>query len=225
MHKKRKTNIGLIGLGALVILMILLMPKNPRSSRGLMGIGTLILLIAFVLVAAIASAVIVSSGGSLQQKALITSSEAKEGIASTLEILQIKGSDPSSSGTPHRVTRLTLVARLNAGSEVLHLNKTVLNMDTNSVTQSIAYAGNVSEGVFAAATNDYVVSYIQSGTYNEIDYVNLGDMIQLKFNVQGGLGENERVRVTILPRSGAINQIEFITPENMAQPSVVLWPS
>jgi len=48
--------------------------------KGEMGIGALIIFLAILVVAALAASVFIGSGTSLQQKALITSNEAKEGV-------------------------------------------------------------------------------------------------------------------------------------------------
>jgi len=77
-----------------------------REPKGMMGIGALIIFIAIILIAAIAASVLITTGGSLQQKALITGSQTEEAIASGIEAMTVVASDASADdpqGSPHRV--------------------------------------------------------------------------------------------------------------------------
>lgn len=225
MTRHYKPMMGLISIGALIVLLLLISSKQARPNRGLMGIGALILFIAVILVAAIAASVLIASGGSLQQKALITGSETREGISPGLEPVSIRGADPSQSGTPHAVTKLYVLARLPAGSEALSLNNTVMKLDTRAGSQDFTYAGAVANGVPSATTYDFVVTYVKSGPYQEDDYVNRGDLVNLKLNIDGQMGENRRGVLSVIPQTGNINQLEFVTPESMVDPMVILWPT
>jgi len=222
---KLKSGMSLLGLGALILLVLLASSNKARTGRGMTGIGTLIIFIAVILVAAIAAAVMISTGGSLQQKALITGNEVKEGVAPGLDVISVRGSDPSSTGTPHAVTHMTVLARLTAGANPLNLNQTILTFDTVQGMQSLNYNGTVVDLTLAAGTSDYVVTYLKEGPYQEDGYVGLGDMVKIQFNVDGNLVENMRGRITVVPRVGNINQVEFLTPDTMTQPSTVLWPT
>jgi archaeal flagellin FlaB len=224
MTNSKKSKIGLIGVGAIILLLLVASIRHNRLSRGSTGIGTLIIFIAVVLVAAIASAVLITTGGALQQKALITGNEAREGISYGLDAMAVKGSDPSQSGTPHAITHIIVMARLPAGSNVLSFNNTVLTLDTNTASQTITYGGTVSDSVLATGTSTYVISYLKQGPYHEDGYVNTGDTVKIKFNIDGRLYENMRAKVTIIPRAGSMNQLEFQTPESMTEPVTSLWP-
>ncbi|MFH1056165.1 MAG: archaellin/type IV pilin N-terminal domain-containing protein [Candidatus Altiarchaeota archaeon] len=206
-------------------MVLLASSKQTRLQRGMMGIGTLILFLAIILVASLASLVLISTGTSLQQKALITGNEAREGIASGLEVVSIRGTDASQSGTPHEITRLYLMARLPPGSSPMNLNTTTMSMDTTEASQTFTYGGTVADGTLASGTGTFVVSYMQSGPYQQDNYVNLGDMVKVRVNIDGDLGEHMKARLTILPRTGNVNQLEFVTPESMVEPVVVLWPT
>jgi archaeal flagellin FlaB len=226
MTSSKKPYLGLIGVGAIVFLLLLTSFRGIRTGKGSTGIGALIIFIAVILVAAIAAAVFISTGGSLQQKALITGNDAREGVSYGLEAISIRGSDASQGGTPHTISHITIRARLPAGSSMLSLNNTVITMDTTiSATQTFLYEGTVADSVQATGTSNFAVTYLKTGPTHEDGYVTTGDTVKLKFNIDGLIGENTRVRVTIVPRSGSMNQLEFQTPETMTEPTVVLWPT
>ena len=61
--------------------------------RAEMGIGTLIIFIALLLVAAIAAGVLIQSSGSLQEKALTTGDQAEGQIATNVRIVEVSATD------------------------------------------------------------------------------------------------------------------------------------
>jgi len=61
------------------------------NERGDIGVGTLIIFIAMVLVAAVAATVLIYTTGALQQKATKTSKEATQQISSNIVVEQVLG--------------------------------------------------------------------------------------------------------------------------------------
>ena len=214
----------LIGIGAVLVLLLVSYPKIPRPNRGAMAIGTLIIFIAVILVAAIAASVLISAAGSYQQKALITGSGAREGISHGFEAISIRGSDPSSSGTPRKITNIYVMGRLPSGYDILNLNTTVMVFDRYEGSQTMTYGGVIGVGSWSSSTTEFQVTYLQRGPYNEDGYVNLGDTAKLKFSVDGTMSEGTRGRITLIPPVGNPNIFEFITPDSMTHPVEVLWP-
>jgi archaeal flagellin FlaB len=196
-----------------------------KTSKGMMGIGALIIFIAIILIAAIAASVLITTGGSLQQKALITGAQTEESIASGVEAMTVVASDASSSGTPHRVQNFKILARLQSGSQGMNLNNTILTVDTETMSTSLTYNTTVSDDTITDSTTHYLVYYVQQGINHEPGYLNRGDVGKIIFHLQAAIGENELVRIKLIPRVGTYTQIEFYTPDSMTQQTVALWPS
>ena len=200
-----------------------------KDNRGMMGIGTLIIFIAVILVAAVAAAVLISTSGSLQQRSLTTGSQAEEGVSTGAEAVSVMATDGS---TGHDLEDFEVLLRLQAGSEPLNLNNTVVLVDTATTSQSLDYGGNVSDSVTASTTTGYVVTYIKEGPDFETNYLSRGDVIKLKFKCNdctgssdgGGIGENKKVRIKIIPRVGTTSIIEFTTPDVITDQRITLWP-
>ena len=85
-----------------------------------MGIGTLIIFIATILVAAVAAGVLISTSGVLQQRALITGQEARKKITNSVEVIQITA---DGNKTTEEMNDFEILVRLNAGSDPLQMKK------------------------------------------------------------------------------------------------------
>jgi archaeal flagellin FlaB len=201
------------------------------KQRGMMGIGTLIIFIAVILVAAVAAAVLVSTSSSLQQRSLMTGSQAEEGIATGVEAISVMATDGSSGAD---LEHFEVLIRLQAGSDSMNLNNTVVLMDTASASLSLSYNGTTDsvDSGGAVDTKHYNVYYIKQGPDYKSNYVSRGDIVKLKFNcaacsssaTTGGIAENKKVRIKIVPRVGTSTNIEFTTPDVITDSRVNLWP-
>jgi len=205
--------------------------KNKKD-KGMMGIGTLIIFIATILVAAVAAAVLVATSSSLQQRSLMTGSQAEEGIATGVEAISVMATDGSSGAD---LEHFEVLARLQAGSDALNLNNTVLIMDTQSNSLSLSYAGGADaagDDGPAVDTQHYNITYVKMGPDYKANYISRGDIVKMKFNcascsstaTTGGIAENKKVRLKIVPRIGTSTQIEFTTPDVITDSRVSLWP-
>ena len=117
-----------------------------RDRRAQVGIGTLIIFIAMVLVAAVAAAVLIQTSGVLQQKAQTTGKEATKEVSSNIDIDSIEGwrgglnSSTSKVDTfSDEIYRLDMRASLKVGSEPVDLNQVVITITDGTMTNDLRY--------------------------------------------------------------------------------------
>ncbi len=91
-----------------------------KNKRAIMGIGTLIIFIATILVAAVAAGVLISTSGVLQQRALITGQEARKKITNAIEIISILAHGNTSDES---LNNFEMLVRLDAGSDPIQMKK------------------------------------------------------------------------------------------------------
>src|SRR6056297_3958656 len=91
------------------------------ADRGQVGIGTLIVFIAMVLVAAIAAGVLVNTAGFLQATAEDAGQESVDKVTNRLDVVSTHGSVSKTGGEKY-VSRLNLTVRLAAGSGAVSLD-------------------------------------------------------------------------------------------------------
>lgn len=115
--------------------------KNDTKAQ--VGIGTLIIFIAMVLVAAVAAAVLIQTSGILQQKAQQTGKQSTQEVSANLMIKNIEGvrakTDTQLSGT---IDLLKIQLGLNVGSSPVDINQMVISVTDGTTSHNLVYAGN-----------------------------------------------------------------------------------
>ncbi len=90
-----------------------------RETEGSIGIGAMIVFIALILVAAVASTIIIKTAEELQQNAENTSSDTRDQISGKVSVADVyitTVADPLTTGSNTDVATMTVIARISSGS-------------------------------------------------------------------------------------------------------------
>jgi flagellin FlaB len=191
-----------------------------NSKRGAQGIGTLIIFIALILVAAVAAGVLIQTASSLQSKSLDVGRQSQEKITTDIEVVQVYASNTNDSDiSGAKGDNLTVLVRLGSGSSPIKLDDMIIKFDTKGNSQT------VTRGPTASSSN-YGVNYIINGT-NHIDtYLVEGDLAEFTFTVDAAtvVGESESSTIRLIAKNGAVKPVDITTPPAMVEATTYLYP-
>ncbi len=105
-----------------------------------MGVGTLIVFIAMLLVAAVAAGVLIQTVTSLQEKALSTGGQAKSQISTNAQVIEVSATD----GRNGNLTDFQQLIKLSPGSDPIKLDQIIFTVNTKDTTSTLRYRGTSS---------------------------------------------------------------------------------
>ena len=190
--------------------------RSQRNDRAEVGVGTLIVFIAMVLVAAVAAAVLINTTGTLQQRAQSTGKEATQEVASNLKVSGIYGVRNSTSVS---VWDLKMNTELSAGAVPMDLTKLVIRYSDGTNQRNYAYnSASLADG--AASNTNFATTWIRGTGTNAV--MSSGDLVQLHFNlVNAELGTRTPVSVSLIPETGSAVAADFKTPATYGTDTII----
>jgi archaeal flagellin FlaB len=207
-----------------------------RSTRAEMGVGTLIIFIAMLLVAAVAAGVLLQTAGGLQQKALSTGQQSKSEISTNARVIEVSATDAAAD---QAVENFSMQMKLSPGSDPIKLDEATLTFSTDDATTTLVYRAPVNtthycgiNGISApqnctgtsGTTGNYTVEYLINGSNHVEGNLQRGDVVRVHWRSASSLGEDEHLRINFIPKIGAPTLVEFNTPDVMSTQRVYLYP-
>lgn len=188
------------------------------------GIGTLIIFIAMVLVAAVAAAVLISTSGVLQQKAQKTGTEAIAETSSNIMVDTVTGERATDTTT--NLETYKIIVKPSAGTGRIDLNQlriTAKDKDTTATLSNAVTAGAANFNITELRDEDN--SFNASGSIYVIDS---GDLVQITIDgTAAGIAAPPRsdISFTLTPEVGNPVRIAFTTPSSYGiNTKVTLYP-
>ncbi|MFD1599435.1 archaellin/type IV pilin N-terminal domain-containing protein [Halobellus rarus] len=210
--------------------------EENDADRGQVGIGTLIVFIAMVLVAAIAAGVLVNTAGFLQATAEDAGQESVDKVTNRLDVVSSHGL-VNDTNDGKAIDSLNLTVRLAAGSGSVSLESTTIKYVSGTTAENLVFEnettndgkdlGNVtrydSGTGFGLNTSEYTAYALEDDGDTSYPVLNSqADRFEIVINtslVEGneeGLGTGDSVELDITSRDGGSTQVIFTMPQQLA---------
>lgn len=197
-----------------------------RNKKADMGMGTLIIFIAMILVAAVAASVLIATTTKLQNKALDTGKLTTQEVGTGLTAIEVYGENGSNQDLEYWYETI----KLSAGSEPIRFSDVLITMSLNDNASDYTYNGVYDcsdDSTIAAPTSskgNFGVAYQIQGTNYKNAYLNKGDVVKLCFQSPRPVNESEDIKISLVPKVGSILVIETTTPDLMVDQRVSIFP-
>ena len=203
------------------------------NDRGQVGIGTLIVFIAMVLVAAIAAGVLINTAGLLQSQAEATGEESSAQVTDRVQISTVIGvsgdvddNENTNLVTADELDRIGLTVFRSPGADNINLQNAIIEVFANGESDTLTFEGDDSDidGNFPDPDNDditdgeFEIVDIQDSTDGTL--ADTSDRAQLVFDLSGvgddaTLEEGDTVSITVTTASGGTAFVEKRAPSSI----------
>ncbi|MFC6954123.1 archaellin/type IV pilin N-terminal domain-containing protein [Halorubellus litoreus] len=186
---------------------------EAHDRRGQVGIGTLIIFIAMVLVAAVAAGVLINTAGMLEAKASDTSQDSQAQVSNHIIVVSAVGEVDTSAKT---VSHLNLTLMKAAGAGDMDLEKASFEYISDNAAKSLK------------STDSAVTLWNTDNTSDSKVLTSRDDRIVLRIDVtdadlEGGTGlqPGEKAMITIVTASGAKSLYGVNVPQTISDEEYV----
>ncbi len=192
--------------------------NNDEAAQ--VGIGTMIVFIATILVAAVAAGVLIDTSQKLQAKSTQTGEEATANVGTSIVVQSAVGGRATTSGNLEYVD---LFISLAPGAEPVDLKTMIIQYNDGTNFHVLDHATSISD------KTDFTVTEIRDED-NSIDaaagtpvwVMTTGDLVKVTFGATGAstdidLGNSVKVDINLVPKTGSEVSLGFTSPASYGQ--------
>jgi flagellin FlaB len=192
------------------------------DDRGQVGIGTLIVFIAMVLVAAIAAGVLINTAGLLQAQAQQTGEETTAEVSDVVQIQEVVGSDTGNyfgteSSTNGEINLLNVSVRLASGSDPINMSQASYTISSPRGNATVISGNNATAPIQHTAVQSLDGPNDKTSVLREQEDLLLVQIDLAEINQIEPLEETQRVKLIAQSPAGGQSFAELKTPRNIKE--------
>jgi flagellin FlaB len=195
------------------------MKKVYKREKGEFGVGTLIIFIAMIIVAAVAATVLIQTAYVLQQQAEETGNIAIQDVATGFKVIHIGGivdlNGPS-------VNTIEIKVGLLAGSPAIDMDDVLIEITDGSTDVTLKFNPNTADASNFTAT---ILRDMPPENWDQ-HVITQGDIVKIVINATAAglnLGPQTDVTLQIIPKHGVPTYTAFMVPATLTTQYVDLY--
>ena len=184
------------------------------DDRGQVGIGTLIVFIAMVLVAAIAAGVLINTAGLLQAQAQQTGEETTAEVSDVVQITEVIGTDSQDGDSDGSLDLINASVRLASGSDPVNVSQASYTISSPRGNATVVSGNNNKNDAISHTRIQGMDSNDGSVLKDQEDLL----AVEIDLENQSGiepLGESQSVKLILQAPAGGQTFKELKTPRNI----------
>jgi flagellin FlaB len=216
--------------------------------RAQVGIGTLIIFIAMVLVAAVAAGVLLRTSGGLQQKATVTGEQATKEVSTNIKVMDVLGYVNDTS--QERINAVILRVQLAAGSGDVRYGDIILAYQSGNnyvvgisfngsggdasqgilnLTDDISRAENVVNGTDMDVAQFYIRRVKDKNPSNPNSVLEQSEIIEIIYWIEDNLGNDlpiqpdQEFTLILQPKAGQSTSVKKTAPSSFGKKYISEW--
>ena len=200
------------------------MGGRDTDDRGQVGIGTLIVFIAMVLVAAIAAGVLINTAGFLQSSAEQTGEESQEQVTNRLTVQSVTGESIDTSSDPGTVGEIQLNIKKAPGADDIDVSDVTIRYLAPAGAADLTGVDSLG-GDASAATTFGITGITDSVDSTVIDDTN--DRVKITIGLSDSnsvmvpLEEGQSAQLELTTESGGSSTVRVAVPDSLSGSSAV----
>ena len=196
--------------------------QSRLDDRGQVGIGTLIVFIAMVLVAAIAAGVLINTAGFLQTKAEQTGEESTAQVSNRMQVVSGFGNTTDLGGGDYKVEWINLTVMRGSGADDINLSSATVEWIGPNTADTLTMA---TESELNSGTAGFNVSSIRDTDNSEPVLNDQDDRFTISMRAMSvgseHLDQGEEVELKFTTQYGAVTFYQANVPQSLSDDSAV----
>ena len=191
-----------------------------RKEKGEFGIGTLILFIAMIIVAAVAATVLIQTAYQLQQQAEETGNVAIQDVATGFKVIHIGG---IVNLTAPKVRTIEIKVGLLAGSPSIDMDDVLIEITDGTSDVTLTFSNSAADSTHFTASS---LRDMSPQNWNDQYVMTQGDIIKITINATAAglnLGPQTDVTLQLIPKHGVPTYTAFMVPATLTTSYVDLY--